>query len=127
VPTRYWGNESGSTNMELKASDPSNNPYLALGALMAAGLDGVEKEMQPGPSADQDPGNWSEAERLARGIQRYPTTLDAALDALERDEVLQNALGAPLAQEYIRVKRAEAEHFRGKGDEYELEQHRFKY
>ncbi|HZQ06881.1 MAG TPA: glutamine synthetase family protein [Anaerolineae bacterium] len=127
VPTRYWGNESGSTNMELKASDPSNNPYLALGALIAAGLDGVEKEMQPGPSIDRDPGNWTEEERTARGIERYPTTLDTALDALERDEVLQNALGAPLAQEYIRVKRAEAEHFRGKGDEYELEQHRFKY
>ena len=58
-------------------------------------------------------------ERAARGIQRYPTTLDAALDALEQDEVLVNALGAPLAKEYILVKRGEAEHFNGKGDEYE--------
>lgn len=127
VPTRYWGNESGSTNMELKASDPSNNPYLALGAVIAAGLDGVEKNLRPGPSADVDPGNWSDEERAARNIQRYPTTLDAALDALERDEVLVNALGVPLAHEYILVKRAEAEHFRDKGDAYELEQHRFKY
>lgn len=127
VPTRYWGNESGSTNMELKASDPSNNPYLALGAVIAAGLDGIANEMQPGPSIDQDPGNWSDEERAARGIARYPTTLNAALDALENDTVLQTALGTPLAREYILVKRAEAAHFADKGDEYELEQHRLKY
>lgn len=127
IPTRYWGNESGSTNLELKASDPSNNPYLALGALIAAGLDGVEGELQPGPPVDQDPGNWSDEERAERGIQRYPTTLDAALDALQQDAVLLDALGAPLAKEYVLVKRAEVEHFRGKGDDYELEQHRFKY
>lgn len=127
VPTRYWGNESGTTNLELKASDPSNNPYLALGALIAAGLDGVENKLEPGPSIDRDPGSWSDAERAARGIARYPTTLDAALDALEQDEVLVNALGQPLAHEYILVKRAEAEHFRGKGDAYEFEQHLYKY
>lgn len=127
VPTRYWGNESGTTNLELKASDPSNNPYLALGALIAAGLDGIERKLDPGPSADVDPGSWTDAERGARGIQRYPTSLVTALDALEVDETLVNALGAPLAKEYILVKRAEAEHFRGKGDDYELEHHRFKY
>jgi glutamine synthetase len=127
VPTRYWGNESGSTNLELKASDPSNNPYLALGAVIAAGLDGIEKNLQPGPSAEIDPGDWTDKERAARNIQRYPTSLDAALDELERDAMLVHALGAPLAHEYILVKRAEAEHFRDKGDAYELEQHRFKY
>lgn len=127
VPTRYWGDEAGTTNMELKASDASNNPYLALGGVMAAGLDGVEKELMPGPSADIDPGNWSDEERAARGIKRYPTSLSAALDELERDEVLVNALGAPLAKEYIAVKRAEAEHFQGKGDEYELAQYFYKF
>ncbi len=127
VPTRYWGNEKGSTNLELKASDPSNNPYLALGALLAAGLDGIERALDAGEPISQDPGSWSDAERARRHIQRYPTTLSAALDALERDAVLQNALGAPLAREYIIVKRAEAEHFRDKSEAYELEQHFFKY
>jgi glutamine synthetase len=127
VPTRYWGNEAGSTNMELKASDPSNNPYLALGALIAAGIDGVERNLDPGASADQDPGNWSDEERAQRGIRRYPTSLNAALDELERDEVLLDAFGAPLAKEYILVKRAEAAAFEGKDDEFELEQHFFKY
>ncbi len=127
VPTTYWGNEQGSTNIELKASDPSSNPYLALGAVIAAGLDGITRELDPGRPADRDPGNWTDDERAARGITPYPPTLDQALDRLERDTVLREAMGNPLLQEYVRVKRAEADHFRGKGDEYEVEQHRFKY
>lgn len=127
VPTRYWGQESATTNFELKASDPSNNPYLALGALIAAGLDGVENSIQPGPSVEVDPGNWSDDERAARNIRRFPTTLSAALDALEKDTLLRDALGTPLAHEYLVVKRAEAKHFQGKGDEYELTQYRYKF
>ncbi len=127
VPTRYWGHEIESTNLELKASDPSNNPYLALGALIAAGLDGVAHEIQPGASTDIDPANWSDEERAARHIERFPTTLSAALDELEKDAVLCDAIGAPLAKEYLVVKRAEAEHFEGKGDGYELNQYRYKF
>ncbi|HBY95844.1 MAG TPA: glutamine synthetase [Chloroflexi bacterium] len=127
VPTRYWGDEAGSTNMELKASDPSSNPYLALGALIAAGLDGVEHELEPGPSVDQDPGTLSEEELARRGVRRYPTTLAAALDELERDDVLVAALGAPLAREYILVKRAEAAAFEGKDATFELQQYFYKF
>lgn len=127
VPTRYWGQEVESTNLELKASDPSNNPYLALGVVLAAGLDGVEQQIHPGEAVEIDPGNWSDEERSARNIQRYPTTLSAALDALEQDTVLCAALGAPLAKEYLLVKRAEAEHFEGKGEGYELTQYRYKF
>lgn len=127
VPTRYWGHEVETTNLELKASDPANNPYLALGALIAAGLDGIERDIQPGAPAETDPGNWSDQERSARNIQRYPATLSAALDELTQDAVLQNALGAPLANEYLIVKRAEAAHFQGKDDGYELAQYRFKF
>jgi glutamine synthetase len=127
VPTSYWGNERASTNIELKPSDPSSNPYLALGGLIAAGLDGVVRELDPGVPADRDPGNWSDEDRARRGIAPYPATLEAALAGLEQDEVLGAALGTALVGEYLRVKRAEVEHFRDKGEEYELEQHRFKY
>src|SRR5207244_10775390 len=48
VPTRYWDDEEGSTNLELKASDASANPYISLGGLMAAALDGIERELDPG-------------------------------------------------------------------------------
>jgi glutamine synthetase len=127
VPTRYWSNEVGTTNLELKASDPSNNPYLALGALLTAGLDGIAQQLEPGEPVDQDPANLSEAERAQRGIQRFPTSLDAALDEFERDEVLGDALGEPLAREYLLVKRAEAAAFKDKDEAYELQQHFYKF
>lgn len=127
VPSTYWGRDKDSCNVELKASDPSSNPYLSLGAVIAAGLDGLTRELNPGSPADRDPGNWSDEERAARGIVRYPPTLDAALDELERDDVLRDAMGESLLREYLCVKRAEVDHFRERGDAYEIEQHRFKY
>jgi glutamine synthetase len=108
VPSTFPSDRAGSTNAELKASDSSSNPYLALGGLLAAGLDGVNRKLDAGEPVLLDPGALSEREREQRGIQRYPTTLDAALDRLERDPVLMSALGPTLARAYLAVKRSEA-------------------
>jgi glutamine synthetase len=104
VPTERQG---APTNVELKASDASANPYLGLAAVIAAGLDGIERGLDLPPPVDFDPGQLSETERAARGIERLPATLDAALSALESDPVLLGALGEPLARAYLAVKRAE--------------------
>ena len=96
VPTRYWDDEAGSTNVELKASDASANPYISLGGVIAAALDGIERGLDPGEPVNEDPGNLAEAERARRGIRRFPETAREALDELERDEVLMTALGGPL-------------------------------
>ncbi len=127
VPSVFWGRESESINLELKPSDHSGNPYLALGALLAAGLDGVQKSIDPGEPQEVDPGNYSDEERERRGIRRLPTSLDEALDELERDEVLKEALGPLLATSYIAVKRNEAAFFRDKTPEEEAYQHFYKY
>jgi glutamine synthetase len=127
VPSRYWDDEAASTNLELKASDNSANPYIALGGVMAAALDGIERGLDPGYPVDQDPGNLTDAERDARGIRRFPLTSAEALDELEKDPVLMNALGAPLATEYLKVRRAEAAAYAEQDDAYELEHHFFKY
>src|SRR6266850_3176569 len=108
VPSRYWDDEDGSANLELKASDASANPYISLGGVMAAALDGIERGLDPGEPVDQDPGNLSDTERASRGIRRFPLTAGEALDALESDAVLTGALGAGLATEYLKVRRAEA-------------------
>ncbi len=127
VPSMFWGRESESINLELKPSDHSGNPYLALGALLAAGLDGVQKSIDPGEPQEVDPGNYSDEERERRGIRLLPTSLDEALDELERDEVLKEALGPLLATSYIAVKRNEAAFFRDKTPEEEANQHFYKY
>src|SRR5207248_1850864 len=85
----------------------SANPYLALGAILAAGLDGIERGLDPGEPLSTNPHDMDEAEREARGIRRYPSTLAEALDELERDEVLLEALGPERAHEFIGVRRAE--------------------
>ncbi|TME13474.1 MAG: glutamine synthetase [Chloroflexi bacterium] len=127
VPSRYWDDEAGSTNLELKASDNSANPYIALGGVIAAALDGIQRGLDPGPPVDEDPGNLSDDERERRGIRRFPTTSKEALDELERDEVLMNALGKGLATEYLKVRHAEAAAYAEKDEAFELDQHFFKY
>lgn len=127
VASGHWGNEAASINLELKASDSSSNPYLALGGLIAAGLDGLARELMPGQPALIDPGNYSDEERAHRGIRRYPTTLAEALDALEADAVLMDALGPILANAYITVKRSEYAAFSAADLEFEIKHHIYKF
>lgn len=127
IPSKRRGLEMESTNLELKPCDPSANPYLALGGLLAAGLDGMERKLDPGEPALVDPDTLPEAERKRRGIRRFPISLGEALDALERDEVLRASLGEILAKEYLAVKRSEVRGFEGKDVAFEIEQHFYKY
>jgi glutamine synthetase len=127
VPSTFPSDRAGSTNAELKASDSSSNPYLALGGLLAAGLDGVTRALAPGEPVLVDPGALSESERRGRGIQRYPTTLGAALDRLEADAVLMAALGPTLTRAYLAVKRSEAEAFGRENAAIETKHHFWKF
>jgi len=99
----------------------------SLGALLAAGLDGIQNKRDPGEPTLVDPDTLSDDERRRRGIRRLPTSLGEALDALERDEVLRAALGETLAKEYLAVKRSEVRGFDGKDAAFEIEQHFYKF
>src|SRR6185437_11660019 len=88
VASTFAGAEEATTNAELKAADASGNPYLALGGLIAAGLDGIERGLEPPPPVDVDPATIPEDQRAARGIARLPATQREALDALAADAVL---------------------------------------
>jgi glutamine synthetase len=127
IPSLFWGREEASTNFELKPCDASCNPYMALGGVIAACLAGIEHGLKPPEAVSVDPALLAEEERERLGAARLPLTLDEALVALEQDEVLTEALGAPLAHEYVLVKRAEWESFKDQGLEFELEQHFYKY
>lgn len=127
VPSTFWGREAESINLEFKPSDHSGNPYLAIGGIIAAGLDGIEKRIDPGEPQAVDPGNLSAEERERLGIHRLPTTLDEALDALEQDQFLMEALGPSLATAYLAVKRSEIDFFKEKTPEEVVRQHFYKY
>jgi glutamine synthetase len=127
IPSPFWGREQATTNLELKTADNTCNPYLALGALLAAGLDGLERRLDPGPPLDQDPGGLSDEERAARGIHRLPATLDEALDLLAADPVLTGAMGETMTGAFLTVRRSEAAAYRDQPEAYELAQHLTKY
>ena len=125
----YRGAEMASTNLELKPCDNSCNPYLALGGLIVAGLDGVRRgaALDEGRLALVDPALLSDDERAARGIRRLPASLAEALDALEADAVLMEALGDLLRRSYLAVRRSEWEAFSHEDAAFEQRHHFFKY
>jgi glutamine synthetase len=127
VASTFWGHEAESTNVELKACDSSANPYLALGGLIAAGLDGVERSREPPPPVTVDPHRLTEAERDALGAARHPRSLGEALSRLREDRVLTDALGDRLAASYLAVKESDIDRFGAEDESYEYSAHRFRY
>jgi glutamine synthetase len=95
-------------NVELKVSDASANPYLALAAVIAAGLAGLRDGADPGESIQADPGGWSEQDRAARSVTRLPTTPAEQEEALTANERLTAALGEPLLGAFLAVRRSDA-------------------
>jgi glutamine synthetase len=114
---------AGSVNLELKPSDSSGNPYLALGACIYAGLDGIRRKLDPGEAVNVDPATLTEAERLAVGARRLPGSLAEALDALEADELLMESLGDLRRRAYLAVKRSEVAAFADADPAYECFEH----
>lgn len=112
----------GAARLELKTCDATANPYLALGALIACGLDGIRRGLEPPPEVTMDPGHLPESERRRLGVDRLPESLGQALDALARDRVLLDSLGPGRARAYLAVKLMEWEALRdlSLADEVEL-------
>lgn len=108
---------------EWRLPDASANPYLATAAMVAAGLDGIERGLDPGPAVTDDLFELSPARIRERGIALLPQSLGEAVDALERDEVVCSALGATLAPEYLRLKRAESTEYARHVSAWELERY----
>jgi glutamine synthetase len=107
VASPFRGSEEASTNAELKACDASCNPYLAVGGLIAAGLDGLERGLELPEPVDVDPATLPEDERARRGIVALPASQAEALDELAGDETLTEALGPVLTESYLAVRRSE--------------------
>ncbi|MEV6232374.1 glutamine synthetase family protein [Saccharopolyspora shandongensis] len=107
--TGTTGTERWAANAEVKCFDATANPYLAVGAVLAAGLAGVREELRLPAEITGDPAALTDDERAAAGIRRLPTNADEAADALEASEVLADALGKELHDAMLTVRRAEAQ------------------
>jgi glutamine synthetase len=108
------------THIELRTADATANPYIALGGAIAAGLDGIEKNLELGEPATADPGHGSEEERQRLGIDRLPENLAGALENFSQNAILQTALGSDLFQAYLAVRKAEWETLRDYSFDHEV-------
>jgi glutamine synthetase len=107
---RIPSNPTGApTHLELKTVDASANPYLALGAVIAAGLDGIRQGLEPDDPVNVDPGYLTESDRQSHQIDRLPTNLGEAIAHLTQDQLLLDALGPDLAKAFLAVRKAEWE------------------
>lgn len=113
----------GPGRIELRAVDGAANPYLALAATLAAGLDGIEKGIDPGPANEGNLYEASEDELRSRHIGFLPTTLEKALDAFEEDDVVRAALGSGYADYYVKVKREEWRQYNWTVSQWELDRY----
>ncbi len=123
----FIGHEAATVNLEYKPSDPTCNPYLALSAILCAGLDGIEQRADPGAPLLTDPTLLSPQERQTRGITRYPADLASALTALEQDEVLRTGFGESRITDYITMKRAEIKSIESMGENGEQQAYLFRF
>lgn len=123
----FKGREEATVNLEYRPSDPTCNPYLVLSGIICAGLDGIEKEADPGEPVLTDPALLSKQEQQSRGITGYPADLASALDALAQDDVLQAGFGESLITDYITMKRVEIEMLEALGTDAEQQAYLFRF
>jgi glutamine synthetase len=103
------GDPAQQLRLEYRGADATANPYLALGALVRAGLDGIRRALPAPPILDRDPTQLDEAESERFGVGRLPASLQDALAALAADDVARGWLSPPLYDAYVSVKRAEVD------------------
>ena len=103
--------------MEIKPVDGTANAYLALGAVLAAGIAGLEAGDRLPPSTEEDPLLLSAEEQEARGIRQLPASLPAAADELAGSSVLRGAMGDFLFEMFLATRRGEAEQYEGFDDD----------
>lgn len=127
VASPFWGREEQTYNVELKSVDSSANPYIALGGLIAAGLDGIKRQLQPGQPCEHDPAKLSDAERAANHIRRLPTTMHEALDNLSKDMLLMGAMGDLMSRSYLAIRRSEERAFAEQNLDFEIRNHFYKF
>jgi len=117
---RYSPGRESSTRLELRCPDPSCNPYLAFAAMLAAGLDGIDRRLEPPPPVEESAYELTEERLRELSIGLLPGTLEEALDELAKDEVVRGALGEHAYQAFTRARREEWDAYRIQVTEWEI-------
>ena len=119
VPSFKPGREE-SRRVEFRSPDPACNPYLAFSVMLAAGLEGIEKEYDLPDPTDADVFDMSDAEREAHGIESLPSNLLEALRITEESELVRNALGDSVFKSFVENKKIDWDRYRSQVTDYEI-------
>ena len=122
VPEYRPGREK-STRVEFRSPDPACNPYLAFSVMLAAGLEGIEKEYEVPEPIEENVYEWTEEERRRRGVGTLPVSLLEAVKLTEKSELVRKALGDHVFNAFIENKKIEWDQYRTQVTEYELKRY----
>jgi glutamine synthetase len=125
--TGMTGSRAQAANLEVKAMDAAANPYLALGAIVAAGISGLERGLTLPDPVLVDPASIPAAQRRAMKLRQLPASLGAAIRELERSDVLREAMGDVLFDAFLATRRGERDAYEGKDPEEVVRAHRWRY
>lgn len=116
-----------STRIELRSPDSAANPYLALAVCLAAGLDGIKKNMVPPKPLSVNVSSMTEEKLKDLGICQLPRTLGEAIEEFEGDEFLQEVLGNHIYTKYLEAKKEEWNEFRAQVSDWEIGEYLYKF
>ena len=112
-----------STRLEYRAPDSACNPYLAFALVLAAGLRGIEEGYELPPEADENLFGLAPHELVAKGIESLPSSLDDAVDVMERSSLVADTLGDHVFEWFIRNKREEWAAYKAEVTQFELDRY----
>ncbi len=115
--------QTNSTRIELRCADPSSNPYLAFAVMLAAGLDGIDRDLTPPDPVEENLYHFDAAKLESRHIRQLPGTLREALDELCADPVIGEALGEHVLERFVEAKTEEWDEYRKQVSGWEVERY----
>jgi glutamine synthetase len=119
----YKPSKAASARIEIRSPDPACNPYLAFAVMLAAGLRGIEEGYDLPGEVDDDVDAMTPEDRRARGIASLPEDLADAIKEMERSELVAEALGEHVFEEFLRNKRLEWDGYRNYVSPFELDRY----
>lgn len=124
---RIPAKRGSSTRIEMRNPDPSCNPYLAIAVMLKAGLDGIRNKITPPPAVNLNIYEMTPGEKADRGIPSLPGSLQEALEELQKDEIVKEALGPHALERFVEAKQLEWDEYRTRVTPWEIEQYLTKF
>ncbi len=120
---QWFEDKAASARIELRCPDPACNPYLAFAVMLAAGLDGIEKDIHMPEPVEEDLYSFDEEQLVQMKIDTLPSSLFEALEAMKQDELMKDVLGDHLYRRYLNIKLREWNEFKMQVTRWEIEKY----